>query len=49
MRFPSKGGTEHRLSVRIPWLIEIEGEGLVAVIGGIGLVVLIITFRYLTH
>lgn len=32
----------HRMRVRIPWLLEIEGEGVVAVVGSIVLAALMI-------
>lgn len=41
MNSPSKD-QPNRVRVRIPWLIEFEGEGLVAVIGGLGLTILAI-------
>jgi hypothetical protein len=35
MKLPSKGRSDDRVRVRIPWLLELEGEGLVAVIGSL--------------
>ena len=37
---------EHRVRVRIPWLLELEGEGLVAVIGNIALSFLVVRLVY---
>jgi hypothetical protein len=49
MKFPSDDRQEHRVRVRIPWLIELEGEGLVAVIGSIALSFLVVTLVYVAH
>ena len=32
---PSSRSQKHRLKLRVPWLLEVEGEGLVAVIGAV--------------
>jgi hypothetical protein len=37
----------HRLRLRVPWLLEIESEGLVAVAGGLALAAVIIVLFYL--
>jgi hypothetical protein len=45
MKLPS----EHRVRVRVPWLLELEGEGLVAVIGSIALSFLVIVLAYVSR
>jgi hypothetical protein len=37
----------HRLRLRVPWLIEVESEGLVAVVGGLALAAALIVLVYL--
>jgi hypothetical protein len=49
MKSPFKDRKEHRVRVRIPWLLELEGEGLVAVIGTIALSFLVILLVYVTR
>ena len=49
MKSPSNDRKEHRMRVRIPWLLELEGEGLVAVVGSIALSFLVILLVYVTR
>jgi hypothetical protein len=49
MKSPSNNRKEHRVRVSIPWLLELEGEGLVAVIGSIALSFLVILVFYVTR
>jgi hypothetical protein len=50
MKYPSRRGLTrqtHRLRVRVPWLLEVESEGLVAVVGGLVLAAAIIVLVYI--
>lgn len=38
----SKRRGQHRIRLRIPWMIEVEGEGLVAVVGSFLLVAFVV-------
>jgi hypothetical protein len=45
---PSSRSQKHRLKLRVPWLLEVEGEGLVAVLGGVLLaaaVIIVLAYR----
>jgi hypothetical protein len=42
MTSPSSRGQKHRLKLRVPWLLEVEGEGVPAVLGGVVLAALVI-------
>jgi hypothetical protein len=47
MNSPFRGAERNRLSLRIPWMIEIESEGLLAVAGSllvVGLMVVLVYF-----
>lgn len=43
---PSSRSQKHRLKLRVPWLLEVEGEGLAAVLGGIALAAAVIALAY---
>lgn len=43
---PSRKRVADRVRLRIPYLIEIEGEGLTAVVGGILLATLVVLLAY---
>ena len=47
MTSPSRRREHNRVRLRIPWLIEVEGEGLIAVIGSLVLAVLVVVVVYL--
>jgi hypothetical protein len=47
--FRSRPRGRHRVRLRIPWIIEVEGEGLVAVVGSLLLVAVITTFELLSR
>jgi hypothetical protein len=50
MKSPSSRGLTrqtHRLRLRVPWLLEVESEGLVAVVGGLALAAAIIVLAYI--
>jgi hypothetical protein len=47
MTSPSRRREHNRVRLRIPWLIEVEGEGLIAVVGSLLLAVLIVVLAYL--
>jgi hypothetical protein len=47
MTSPSRGREHNRLRLRIPWMIEIESEGDIAVVGGLLIVGLIVVLVYL--
>ena len=42
MTSPSRRRDYNRVCLRIPWLVEVEGEGLVAVVGSLLLAVLMV-------
>lgn len=45
----SKPRGSHRVRLRIPWIIEVEGEGLVAVIGSLLLATVIAALALLSR
>lgn len=50
MKFPSRRGLTrqaNRLRLRVPWLLEVESEGLVAVVGGLALAAAVIVLAYI--
>jgi len=50
MKSPSRPGLTrqaNRLRLRVPWLLEVESEGLVAVVGGLALAAAVIVLAYI--
>lgn len=47
MTSPSRSREHNRLRLRVPWMIEIEGEGQLAVVGSLVVAGLIIVLVYL--
>jgi hypothetical protein len=47
MSFPSNRTQKNRLRLRVPWLLEVEGEGIVAVLGGLALAAAVILLAYI--
>jgi hypothetical protein len=50
MKSPSRRGLTlqaNRLRLRVPWLLEVESEGLVAVVGGLAFAAAIVVLAYI--
>jgi hypothetical protein len=43
----SSRGQKHRLRLKVAWLLEVESEGLIAVLGGLALAAAVIVLAYI--